>query len=51
MGSLALLFFGLGCVYLITTRPEQMELRTREKPLEIQLELQQVANEVRTLVQ
>jgi hypothetical protein len=51
MGSVALLFFGMGCVYLITARLEQMELRTREKLLEIELELQQVANEVRTLVQ
>lgn len=50
MGSIALLFFGLGCVYLITARLEQMELRTREKLLEIELELQQVANDVRTLV-
>jgi hypothetical protein len=50
MGSVALLFFGIGCVYLITSRLEQMELRTREKLLEIELELQHVANEVRTLV-
>jgi hypothetical protein len=39
MGSIALLFFGIGCVFLITTRLEQMELRTREKLLEIELEL------------
>jgi hypothetical protein len=39
MGSIALLFFGMGCVFLITTRLDQMELRTREKLIEIQLEL------------
>ena len=39
MGSIALLFFGMGCVFLITTRLEQMELRTREKLLEIELDL------------
>ena len=50
MGSIAVLFFGMGYVYLITTRREHMELRTREKLLEIELELQRVANEVRTLV-
>jgi hypothetical protein len=51
MGSIALLFFGMGSVYLIMTRLEQIELRTREKLLEIELELQQVANEVRALLQ
>jgi hypothetical protein len=50
MGSVALLFFGMGCVYLIMARLEQMELRTREKLLEIQVELQQVADEVRALL-
>jgi hypothetical protein len=50
MGSIGFLFFGMGCVYLITTRLEHMELRTREKLLEIELELQRVANEVRTFV-
>jgi hypothetical protein len=39
MGSIALLFFGMGCVFLITSRLQQMELRTREKLLEIELEL------------
>ncbi|MBU6402276.1 MAG: hypothetical protein KGS61_18310 [Verrucomicrobia bacterium] len=43
MGTIALLFFGVGCVFLITNRLEQMELRTREKLLEIELELYQVA--------
>lgn len=50
MGSVALLFFGMGCAYVITTRLEQMELRTREKLLEVELELQQVANELRALL-
>jgi hypothetical protein len=50
MGSIALSFFGMGSVYLITARLEQMELRTREKLLEIELELQQVAEEVRALL-
>jgi hypothetical protein len=50
MGSIALLFFGMGCAYLITTRLEQMELRTREKLLEIELELQQVADEVKARI-
>lgn len=45
MGSIALLFFGLGCVYLISARLEQMELRTREKLLEIELELYRFIHE------
>jgi len=49
MGAIALLFFGIGGVFLITARLEQMELRTREKLLEIELELQQVADEAREL--
>jgi hypothetical protein len=51
MGSIGLLIFGLGSVFLITSRLEQMELRTREELLEIELELQQVADEVRAIVQ
>jgi hypothetical protein len=51
MGTIALLFFGMGSVLLITTQLEQMELRTREKLLEIELELHQVIDEVRTTVQ
>jgi hypothetical protein len=51
MGSIALFFFGVGCVFLITTRLEQMELRTREKLLEIELELHRFTQEVRTTVQ
>jgi hypothetical protein len=51
MGSIALLFFGMGSVFLITTRLEQMELRTREKLLEIELELHRFTHEVRTTVQ
>jgi hypothetical protein len=51
MGAIALLFFGMGCVFLITSRLEQMELRTREKLLEIELELHRFTHEVRTTVQ
>jgi hypothetical protein len=51
MGSVALLFFGMGGVFLIMTRLEQMELRTREKLLEIELELHRFAHEVITTVQ
>jgi hypothetical protein len=51
MGSVALFVFGIGSLFLIKTRLEQMELRTREKLLEIELELHQVTHEVRTTVQ
>jgi hypothetical protein len=51
MGSVALLFFGMGCLFLITNRIEQMELRTREKLLEIELELLRFTHEGRTSVQ
>ena len=51
MGSLALLVFGMGSVFLITTRLEQMELRTREKLLEIELELHRFTREARTAVE
>lgn len=45
MGAAALLVFGIGSVFLITTRLEQMELRTREKLLELQLELYRFTHE------
>jgi hypothetical protein len=45
MGSIALLVFGLGGLFLILTRLEQMELRTREKLLEIELELHRFTHE------
>jgi hypothetical protein len=45
MGSIALLVFGMGGLFLITTRLEQMELRTREKLLEIELELHRFTHE------
>ena len=51
MGTIALLFFGMGSVLLITTQLEQMELRTREKLLEIELELHRFTHEVRTTVE
>ena len=51
MGSVALSIFGLGSVFLITSRLEQMELRTREKLLEIELELHRFAHEAKTTVQ
>ena len=47
MGSIALLFFGMGCMFLITSKIEQIELRTTEKLLEIEWHLQQLAEEVR----
>jgi uncharacterized membrane protein YidH (DUF202 family) len=47
IGSSALLFFGMGCFLLLITRGEQMELRTREKLLEIELQVQQLAEEIR----
>ena len=51
MGSVALFVFGIGSVFLITHRLEQMELRTREKLLEIELELHRFTHEVRTTVE
>ena len=48
MGSAALFVFGIGSVFLITNRLEQMELRTREKLLEIELELHRFTHEART---
>ena len=51
MGSVALFVFGIGSVFLITNRLEQMELRTREKLLEIELELHRSTPEVRTTVE
>jgi hypothetical protein len=51
LGSVALFVFGIGSVFLITNRLEQMELRTREKLLEIELELHRFTHEVRTTVQ
>jgi hypothetical protein len=51
MGSAALFVFGIGSVFLITNRLEQMELRTREKLLEIELELHRFTQELRTTVQ
>jgi len=48
MGSVALFFFGIGSVFLITNRLEQMELRTREKLLEIELELHRFTHEAGT---
>jgi uncharacterized membrane protein (DUF441 family) len=48
MGSVALFVFGIGSVFLITNRLEQMELRTREKLLEIELELHRFTHEART---
>jgi hypothetical protein len=51
MGSIALLVFGMGSVFLITTRLEQMEMRTREKLLEIELELHRFTEQARTNVQ
>lgn len=50
MGSIALLLFGMGGVFLIMTRLEQMELRTREKLLEIELELHRFTHEERPAV-
>jgi len=50
MGSVALFVFGIGSVFLITNRLEQMELRTREKLLETELELHRFTHEVRTTV-
>lgn len=47
MGSISLFFLGLGSAYVITARLEQVELRTREKLLEIELELQHVIEELR----
>lgn len=51
MGSVVLFCFGMGCVYLILARLDEMELRSREKLLEIELELQQVAEEIKALRQ
>ena len=48
MGSAALFVFGIGSVFLITNRLEQMELRTREKLLEIELELHRFTHEAGT---
>jgi uncharacterized membrane protein YidH (DUF202 family) len=50
IGSSALLFFGIACMFLITSKIEQMELRTREKLLEIELLIQQLTEEVRDSV-
>lgn len=47
IGSSAILFFGMGCMFLIVSKMEQMELRTTEKLLEIELQVQQLAEEVR----
>jgi hypothetical protein len=47
MGINALLFFGIGCMVLVTSRVEQIELRTREKLLEIELQMQQLVEEIR----
>ena len=51
MGSVALSSIGLGSVFLITSRLEQMEFRTREKLLEIELELHRLTHEAKTTVQ
>jgi len=51
MGSAALFVFGIGSLFLITNRLEQMELRTREKLLEIELQLHQLTHEAGTTLQ
>jgi len=48
MGSVALFVFALGSVFLITNRLDQIELRTREKLLEIELELHRFTHEAKT---
>jgi hypothetical protein len=51
MGATALFVFAIGSVFLVTNRLEQMELRTREKLLEIELELHRFTQHVRTTIQ
>jgi hypothetical protein len=51
MGSIALLVFGMASVFLVTSRLEQMELQTREKLLEIELELHRFSDQARANVQ
>jgi hypothetical protein len=48
MGSVALFVLGIGAVFLITNRLDQMELQTREKLLEIELELHRFTQEAGT---
>ena len=51
LASVALFVFGIGSLFLITNRLEQMELRTREKLLEIELQLHQLTHEAGTTLQ